>query len=157
MVAMEETRMRYGRAITVVLAAVLLVAVVAGIGWSAYNAGVAQGLAESGKLTLPAEGATVPVVPYYAPFGWFRPWGLYHPFGFGLLGCLIPLLVVFLLFGLFRFAFWGPRRYRWGGAWARGYKGWNPEQGDIPPAIRELHRKLHETDSGNPPPVPESS
>jgi hypothetical protein len=108
---MEDTVMHghnsVGRLVSLVLA--LLVAV--GIGVTAYQAGVAHGLA----LQIPAGAAAAPLAyPYY---GWYRPWG------FGLFG---PFLFLLLWFGLARMLWWGGRR-RWycthDGPW--GYDEWH--------------------------------
>ncbi len=118
-----------GRIVLAVLLVLVLVALVAGVGIYAFNAGVAQGMVTTGKITVPDQG-TAPY-PYYGPF-FYRPFG----FGFGFLGCLFPLLFFFLIFALFRFIFWrgawgwhGPRRY-----WGEG----------VPPAFDEWHRRAHE-------------
>jgi hypothetical protein len=120
-----------GRIVFGVLLAVLLMAGAIGIGVYAYNFGVAQGMADSGKLAAPAAGAA----PYLY---WHRPWGL-HPFGFGLgfVNCLFPLLFFLLLFGLCR-AFIRRGRWGWGGMHHRHW------DGGIPPMVEEWHRKMHE-------------
>ena len=82
-----------------VLAALVLVAAIVGIGVYAYNLGMAQGIAQ--KITLPAgQPVQAPYMHYGYPFFWS---------GFGLLGCLIPLFLLFLVFGSLRALFWhGP-------------------------------------------------
>jgi hypothetical protein len=117
-----------GRVILSVLLVLLLIAVVAGVGVYAYNAGVAQGMVASGKLTTPSDGVPYP---YLAPF-FFRPWG----FGFGFFGILAPLFFFLLIFGLFRLIFW---RGAWGGGGPRRY--WRE---GVPPAFEEWHRRSHE-------------
>ena len=128
-----------GRIILTVLLVLALVAVVAGIGISAYNAGVAQGMVDSGRVTVPAPGAAP--YPYYGPF-FYRPFG----FGFGLFWCLIPLFFLFLFFGLGRGLFW---RRGWG--WRGGYE--HPDEG-VPPRFEEWHRQAH-GETPNPPPTAE--
>jgi hypothetical protein len=87
----------------------------------AYNAGVAQGLVQSGKLGT-APGAVVPVL------GWYpRPWG----FGF------FPVfpLFFFLLFWVFV-----SRSLLW-----RGYgHGRRYTAEDVPRMFEEWHRRAHE-------------
>lgn len=116
-----------GRTILAIVLVLILVAAGASIGFWAYNAGVAQGMVESGKVAAPAQGFA-PYPFYYGPF--------FHPFGFGLFGLLIPLFFLFLFFGLLRALFW---RGRWGGhgphgRWADG----------TPPMFDEWHRRAHE-------------
>lgn len=147
--------MRYGRFLFGIVLALLLFGVVAGVGWTAYNAGITQGVVESGNLVPPSiDGNAAPTAPFYAPYGFRGSYGFYRPFGFGfgLLGCLVPLFFIFLLFALFRLAF-RPRWGRgWGGPWMGGGVGrdWDPSKGDIPPAVQEWHRKLHETENQTP-------
>ena len=140
--------MRSGRILFGILVALVLVGLVAGVGVFTYNAGVAQGLVTSGKLVPPSSDGTIPPVPYYAPLGLYRPW-----FGFGLFGCLGPILFFFFILFLLRLLFWGPRwRRGWGGRPWRTGDFWDPAQGNIPQGVRELHRKLHEQEAGTQPP-----
>jgi hypothetical protein len=132
--------------ISLVLLAVL-VAGAAGVGVLAYNAGVARGLADSGKVVVPPAG----VVPY--PYlGFFGP-------GFGLLNCLLLFFVFGLffmvvrgllwggLFGMWRRPFWhrawgGPDApHDWRRAWEKGY----------PPMFDEWHRRAHGQTEPTPP------
>ena len=122
----------------VVVGVLLVLAVVAGVTGLAtytYNSGVAQGLAQSGKLPSPGPGVgpypgyPYPMYPYGYPF--HGPFG----FGFGFFGVLWTVLIVFLLLGLVRRLFW--RGYGWGGHgrhWGRG----------VPPWFEEWHRRAHE-------------
>jgi hypothetical protein len=98
--------------------AALVIAVAIGIG--AYNAGLAQGIAESGRAIAAAPAGT----PYV--YVWPRPWG----FGF------FPLFPVFFLV-LFFFVV---RGLLWRGPW-RG--GWGCRYGGVPPAFDEWHRRAH--------------
>ena len=89
------------------------------IGISAYNAGVAQGIAESGRaMEAPALGTPVYV--------WPRPWG----FGF------FPVFPIFFLL----FVFFVVRGLLWRGPW-RG--GWAYRHDGVPPAFEEWHRRAH--------------
>jgi hypothetical protein len=110
------------RWIAVVAALVLAV----GVGVMAYNAGVAHGVAQSGKIVVPPPGS-YPVYPYA---GW-------HPWGFGFF--LAPLFFLFFFFFVVRALFWGAgwRRGRMGGC---GYRG-----------LDEWHREAHQTMSGGTP------
>jgi hypothetical protein len=148
-----EKIMRSGRIFFAILLTLLLVGLVAGVTWYAYNVGVAQGAATSAALTTPPAEGTVPPTPYYPPYGFYRPFGFWHPFGFGFLWCLFPFLFLLLLFGLGHL-FFGPRRWGrgWGGPGMYGPGKWDPAQGDIPPGVKEWHQRLHEQDEETPPP-----
>ena len=114
-------RFRFGWVIGLVAVAML-----AAVGVYTYNLGVAQGLAESGRLVA-APGTTVPVV------FWPRPW-----FGFG----FFPFFPLFILLWIFviRGLFW---RNRWYG------RGYGYACGGVPPAFDEWHRRAHGGDVGN--------
>jgi hypothetical protein len=112
-----------------IVLALIAVVILAAIGTSIYRAGVAQGLAEAGRLPAPGVGAV--------PYPYYGPW--YHgPFGFGF---LFPLLFFFLIFALFRGLFWGRH---WG-----GLNGWvssrGPWKSEVPPPFEEWHRRAHES------------
>jgi hypothetical protein len=101
--------------------AALAIAIGVAIGIGAYNAGMAQGLAQSSQVVAAQPPAGAPV--YFYP----RPWGYgFFPF--------FPVLFFFLLFFGLRGLFW---RGRWGGGW--GYR-----HGGVPPAFDEWHRRAHE-------------
>lgn len=117
-----------------IVAALVLVAAIAGIGFFAYQAGVAHG----SPVTIQApSGQTAPAP--YPNYGYGMPF--YRPWGFGF-GCFGPLLVLFLFFlalRSFRFLFWGPR-WGWGhhGPWRHGWG----ERG-VPPMFDEWHKRAH--------------
>ncbi len=133
-----------------VVLVVALIAAAAAVGWMAYNAGLAQGAARSSGVllgTAQAAGAPQAGVPYamYGPH-------FMQPFGFGFLGCLVPLAFLFLVFGLFRLVVCGGiRRHMHGG--------WGPHGGFPPDGMRERwhkhldewHREAHAAGSGEPP------
>ncbi len=139
--------MRYGRFILGVILTLLLVGLVAGVGFTAYNMGVMQGAVVSGNLTPPVTGGVAPAAPYAAPFWFYGPFGFHRPFGFGLVGCFVPLLFILLVFVLARLVFrprWGMR----GGPWMRG--DWDPARGDVPERVKEWHKKLHDAENQAP-------
>jgi hypothetical protein len=105
------------RIILRVLLALVLIVVAVSLGSYVYNLGVAQGVAQSVRLSDLPPGAAVAPYPYYygGPFGFYRPFGFFG-----------PLLFFFLFFLLFR-GLW------WGGRWERG----------VPPAFEEWHRRVH--------------
>jgi hypothetical protein len=124
------------RGVVRVLATLVVVALVVGIGVSVYNAGVSAGLSEAAQLAA-ASGEAVPIdrfgwgygAPYInGPIGW----------GFGgFFGILFSIFLVFLLIGLVRVAVGGRR----GGP---GHGGW----GDRRARLEGLHRELHRGDAG---------
>jgi hypothetical protein len=127
----------FGRGIFGVLAAIVVVAVVAGIGIGVYNAGVSEGVAEAARLAQAAGESPAAVVypPYIGHPGYGYGWGG----GFGFFGILFGILFLFLIFGLIRAAFgWG----RWGGGGGRGPGGWESRN----ERIAEMHRELHKRD-----------
>ena len=116
----------------VLLALVLIIGAVS-LGGYVYNLGVAQGVAQSVRLSDLPPGAAVAPYPYYygGPFGFYRPFGFFG-----------PLLFFFLIFLLFR-GLW------WGGRWGRG-PGWRHDSWErgVPPAFEEWHRRAHSQGAG---------
>ena len=126
-----------------ILAGLVLLAAIAGIGFFAYSAGVAHGTALDVK-SLVVQGQAQPPIPMYG-----YQMGFHHimPF-FGCFGILIPLFLFFLAFAAMRHLFWGPgfgwrHRMHMHGHW--GEKGRWAE--DVPPMFAEWHRRAH----GEPP------
>ena len=98
---------------------VLILAGAAAIGIGAYNAGVAQGIGESGRLIAAPSAAT----PYV--YVWPRPWGFgFFPF----FPLFFILFWVFVLRGMF---------------WRRGWRGRGYGYDGVPPAFDEWHRRAH--------------
>ena len=117
-----------GRFVPRLLAALLILAGIIGLGFYAYQLGVAQGAAQ----VAPAGAAAVPG-PYYGyPHHFFPFWG------FGCFGLLIPLFLLMLIFG-------GMRRMFWGGGWGH-HGGWRGKwsEGGVPPMFEEWHKRAHE-------------
>jgi len=118
----------------------VLIGAVIGIGVYAYQVGVTQGAVRSAAIS--SGEAQAQVVPYYGM--WYGP-----PFyGFGFLGCLIPVFLFFLALAALRGLFWhgrpGWRRWHYG-PWGYPHNGEGHEwKGGVPPGVAELHRKLHE-------------
>ena len=138
-----------------VLVLLLLALLAGGVGWLTYNAGVARGLAESGKVALPAAGA----VPYpYLGGPFLFGWGL------GPLNCLLFFFGFGLIFLLVRGLVWGGVH----GAWRRpfGHRGsggpgmpWGAHAGwekGYPPIFEEWHRRAHGQGEPSAPPPPDS-
>lgn len=121
-----------------IVSALVLIAAIAGIGFFAFRAGVAQG----SPITIQAPSGDSNAVPMpYHPYGYGYGMPFHRPFGFGL-SCFGPLLVLFLVFlalKSFRMLFWGPR-WGWGhhrGSWGRHW------EGGVPPMFEEWHKRAH--------------
>jgi hypothetical protein len=116
-----------------VVSGLVLLAVIAAIGFFAFQAGIAQG----SPITIEApSGESMPAP--YPHFGYGYGMRYHHPFTWGF-GCLIPLIAVFLLvlaLKSFRMMMWGPR---WG--WGHRHGHWG-ERG-IPPMFEEWHKRMH--------------
>ena len=112
-----------------VMAALLVVAVVVGIGAGVYNAGVTAGLAEAAQ-SVASSGDPV-VAPYWYGYGgpyWHGP---------GFFGIFFWILGIFLVFALLRVAF------GWGRGGGRG-PGWGGGRREM---MEEMHRDLHRRDA----------
>ncbi len=130
-----------GRVIFRIVLAVVVLAILAVAGVAVFNAGAAYGVSQSAALAAP-DGEALARPYYVGPYGWGRPFG----FGFGFLGCLVPLLFIFLAFGLVRGLFWRP----WG--WGRGWRGHHG--GGMPPMFEEWHKRAHgQAESQDQPPA----
>ena len=104
------------RTFALVATVVLVLAAAAAIGIGAYNAGVAHGIAESGRAIAAAPS---PGTPYVYAFRFF------------------PFLFVLFFFFALRAIWWrGYRRGPWRG-------GWHSDDRGIPPAFNEWHRRAH--------------
>ena len=126
-----------------ILAALVLLAAIAGIASFAFNAGMARGVALN--VQVPAAGQAVPSFGYGLPY-------MMHPMpfiGFGFLGLLFPLFLVFLAFGAARRMMWGPRfgwRHMHGmhSMQAGGCAENGSASGEfVPPMFAEFHRRAH--------------
>ncbi len=131
------------RTIFSILAGILLLALVAAGIYFVYQAGVSRGaainLAQDGELP---EG----MMPFFYHGMGFRQMPFMAPFG-GLLGCLMPLFLLFLIFMLIgavrRLACGRPMMH---GPWM--HAPWR--EGDVPPMFNDWHRRAHEKESQPP-------
>ena len=133
------------RAIAGLFFTVLFVGVLIAIGGGIYQAGVAQGIIDAGRV--PA-GAAVGMAGY--GYGWG-----FH--GFGFLGLLFPLFFLFILFGILRAIFgFGGRGRGWGRHDGYGYGGWGkggpmggPDswRAEREQRMAELHKRLHDEEA----------
>jgi len=126
---------RFGLRIVSIL---VLIAAVAGIGFFAYQAGVANGSPIS--IESPAGDASVAPVPYsHYGYGYGMPFHRPFGFGFGCFGLLIPLFLFFLAMKAMRFIFWGRGHHM--GHWGRRW------EGGAPPMFDEWHKRAHGEES----------
>jgi len=124
---------RFGLRIVSVL---VLIAAIAGIGFFAYQAGVANG--SSISIEAPSGDANVAPMPYsHYGYGYGMPFHRPFGFGFGCFGLLIPLFLFFLAMKAMRFMFWGPRFGYHMGHWGRRW------EGGAPPMFDEWHKRAH--------------
>jgi hypothetical protein len=125
-----------------ILSALVLIAAIAGIGFFAFQAGVAQG----SPVTIEAPSGDAAPMPY-PYYGWGMPYHRPFGFGFGFLGFLILLFLFFAALRAFRFLFWGPR-WGWGhhhgghGPWGRSW------ENGVPPMFEEWHKRAHNIPNG---------
>jgi hypothetical protein len=127
--------MRRGFGIAGVIVTLVLLVIV---GVVAYNIGWSEGV--NTHLPAATQGDGAPANYYYGP-RFFGP-------GFGILGIFWFLLILFGLFWLFRFAFWGfGARRMWG--YGRGW-GYGPGH-SFEERAQEWHRRQHGEQSGQPP------
>ena len=124
-----------------ILAALVLIGAIAGIGVLAYNAGIAHQTAIVATTPTAQTGSPVVVTPFWWP---------YPLLGFGFFGFLAVFFLFWIAFGALRILFWGPR-FGWR-RWHRGYGYWGErgpgEDYPIPPMMAELHRRMHAADEG---------
>jgi hypothetical protein len=112
-----------------IVAALVLIAALAGIGFYAYNLGVNQQLAAK---TVTTGAAPLPYYPMHPFFGMF--WGP--------LACLIPFFLICLAFAGMRGLIFGPAMHH--RMHMHGHWGMHDENGrHVPPIFDEWHRRAH--------------
>jgi hypothetical protein len=117
------------------VAALVLIGVIAAIGYFAFQAGVAQG----SPITIEAPSGETAPVPYPYHWGWGMPFHRPFGFGFGFFGFLFLLFLFFIALRALRFLFWGPR---WG--WGHHQHGpWGRWENGVPPMFDEWHKRAH--------------
>ena len=112
---------------------------IAGLAAFAFNMGMARGAA----LNIQTPSSTGQPVPYYA-YGmpYMHPFGF---FGFGFLGLLVPLFLLFLAFSAVRHLIWGPRM-GWRHMHHLRHGEWDDKttgEDFVPPMFTEMHRRAH--------------
>ena len=133
--------MRRGFGLIGLLGTVILLVIVGAI---AYNVGWSEGV--NTHLPAATQGGAAPAY-YYGPH--------FFGAGFGILGLLWFLLIVFGLFWLFRIAFFGRRMWGGGGWGHKGGYGYGPGQ-SFEERAQEWHKRQHgeQPPSGTTPPPP---
>jgi hypothetical protein len=128
----------WGSTIVRVLAVLVLVGLLFGIGTAVYNAGVSAGITEAVQQAV-ASGEPAPVinVPGYG-YGYGYGWGGPYWHGPGFFGILAWIFGIFLVFALLRAAFGWGRGGRHGGPGS-----WSGRR----ERMEELHRELHARDA----------
>lgn len=126
-----------------IVAVIVLIVIVTGIGAYAYQVGLAQGTAGAAQLSAGETGKefSYPVIPPYRPY----------PFGFGPFGWLVPVFL-FLMFLWALRAIFGCMPHLYHGmywahpAWRGFHRTWKKEDWNqvVPPFFEEWHRKAHE-------------
>lgn len=122
-----------------IVIAVVLIGAIAALGFFAYRAGVANGIAQNIDVEALQEGS----VPFKR--GMHPGMTGFHSGRFSLMRIVGGLFLIFIIIGLVRkllfrrsFAYWkmhAPgRRYCWDGSY----------KSDVPPFVAEMHRKMHE-------------
>lgn len=114
-----------------IVAAIVLMAAIAGVAFLAFNAGVATHV----QVPAPAAGQGM-----YRPYG-FGFWPMFPFFGLGCFGPLLALLLLVLAVRAFAFMLFGPRWGRWGmhRAWRHGWD----QEGGLPSMFKEWHDRAH--------------
>ncbi|MBK6645426.1 MAG: hypothetical protein IPG44_06680 [Anaerolineales bacterium] len=130
------------------IGALLLLGLVAGGAFMAYNAGVAQGIAQAPEVAVAIEkaaenGQVAPIPPMYGyGYGYGHPHGYafgyrhhFNPFG----AICFSFLFLFLFFGFMKMIFFRRMRHGWGhhGHWGKGW------EGNVPPPFEEWHKRAH--------------
>ena len=135
----KESQMNRSFIVRIVSALVLL-AVLAGIGIFAYQAGVARGLSANPGDVAPFQGGRYGYMPHHNGSGFGMPFGMpmgmpFHGFGFGIFGFLFTVFILVLAFGALRAVIWGPR-------WGWGHRHGGGEH-FVPPMFDEWHKRAH--------------
>lgn len=108
------------------------------VGFTAWQAGVAHGIEQSGKIVVPPSVGTGGPYPYPSPYPYPYYYGWHRPWGFGFLS--VPLFFVFWIV-VIRTVFWRRAWYGYGYGGACGPRD----------RFEEWHRQAHARDAGEPP------
>ena len=130
------------------IGALLLLGLVTGGAFMAYNAGIAQGIAQAPVVAAAIENATengqvAPIPPMMYGNGYGYPHGFVYGRHFNPFGAIcFSFLFLFLFFGAMRMLFFRRMRHGWGhhghhGPWGKGW------EGNVPPPFEEWHKRAH--------------
>ncbi len=124
-----------------IIAGLVLLAAIAGLGVFAYQAGVAHGVAANIQVST-AQAVTSPEFFHGMTYGHFMGFR-----GVGLFGLLFAFFLLCLAFSAMRRLIWGPRwgmRHMGYGPMGRGSMGHHGPWGEgVPPMFAEMHRRAH--------------
>jgi len=123
-----------------IIAGLVLLAAIAGLGFFAYQAGVAHGVAANIQVSA-AEAPGSPYLLHGMPYRHFMGFPRFGPFG-----VLFAFLLLFLAFGALRRLIWGPRwgmRHMGYGPMGHGPMGHGPWGEGVPAMFAEMHRRAH--------------
>jgi len=117
-----------GKIVVRIVAGLILLGVIGGIAFFAFQAGVAQG------SPVTVNGQSMPM-PHFG-YGYGMPY--HHSFGFGLgwFGFILTLFLLFVAFKAFRVMMWGPR-------WGFGQRHGHWAEHGLPPMFEEWHKRAH--------------
>ena len=120
-----------------IIAGLVLLAAIAGLGFFAYQAGVAHGVAANIQVSgTQVAGSSESF--HRMAYGHFMGFP-----GIGIFGLLFVFFLLCLAFGAMRRLIWGPR---WGMRhMGHGRMGQGPWSEGVPPMFAEMHRKMHAT------------
>jgi len=125
-----------------ILAALVLLAALAGIGFVAFRAGLAHGAAMNTRVIVDDDRPDLPRQFDYTDRHKVIFRHHFHPFlGFGCFGILLPLFLFFIALAALRHLLWGPR-WGWGG-WGHPIHNHGPWGDGVPPMFAEWHRRAH--------------
>ena len=129
---------------------IIMLALVAGAGFMAYRAGVAQGVMQAPEVAAAIESAAENGSAVAPAYGYGYPHGAYgfrHPHFFNPFGAICgSIFFLFLFFGLMKMVFFRRMmRHRWGHHHGHGEhshcgKNW---EGGVPPMFNEWHKRAH--------------
>lgn len=125
----------------------ILLSLIGGAGYMAYQAGVAQGIAQAPEVAVAIEKAAeegAPVSPMYGHgygygypqgYGFGHPHRFFNPFG----AVCLSIFFLFLFLGFMKMMFFRRMRHGWGhhNHWK---KDWDEK---VPPFFEEWHKRAH--------------